>query len=60
LWSKRPPKTKNRSSELIFKDIILNFLKENFLKITDLSDQNTFHFGTFLLRACGAKDPPKH
>ena len=50
--------TKNRISELIFEDINLNF-KEIFLKITELSNHYTFHFVTFLLGACGVKDPTK-
>ena len=64
------------SSELIFKDIELIFYifnfgtfllgkrditqKENFLNKTELSNHYRFHFRTFLLGYCGAKDPPKN
>jgi hypothetical protein len=58
LVEQKTPQTKNRSSKLIFKDIKLIFFKENFLKITELGTHYKFHFGTFLLWACGAKEPP--
>ena len=44
-------------SEFIFKDTNLIFLNNTFFNITESTNHCRFHFGTFLLGACGAKDP---
>ena len=52
---KTPQNTKHMSSDLIFKDINLIFLKHFFN--TELGNFYRFNFGTFLLEASEAKDP---